>query len=255
LIFFTRIYAQQVKLADDLVYYPIAENIYLAIHSFPWPANSLVITGEDEILFIDTPYNDEASEKLIQHFNNGKNRKMIVINTHFHNDNLGGNNSFIEKGAVVYGSDVTVNMLETRGLGIGMLDMLKKNGLSKYYDYFKDVKLTPPNRIFDLQKGLLLDCCNDTVEVFFPGAGHSPDNVVVYLRKSRVLFAGCIVKSLNSKSLGNLGDAELTAWPESIEGIITKFPDAVIIIPGHGETGDTRLLQHTLELLKGNEEY
>jgi hypothetical protein len=37
--------------------------------------------------------------------------------------------------------------------------------------------------------------------VFFPGAAHSADNVVVYFPKKRLLFGGCMIKP---KELGYL---------------------------------------------------
>lgn len=250
LISLSGINAQITKLSDDLTLQKLSEDVFLAVHSFPWPANSLVVTSEKELLFIDTPYNDEASEKLLGWFcADSIKRKIIVINTHFHNDNLGGNNYFINKGAKVYGSDLTVELLKKRGLGNGVLEMLKNQGMEEHYNYFRKIKLSPPNQIFSLQNGLSFQCCNDSVEVYFPGAGHTPDNVVVHLKNRKILFGGCIVKSLASKNMGNLGDADIKAWPASIKNIISKFSDVNLIIPGHGNIGDVKLLHHTLELL------
>ena len=47
-----------------------------------------------------------------------------------------------------------------------------------------------------------------TIEVFFPGAGHTRDNLVVWLPEHRVLFGGCMVKSARGRTPGNLADAE-----------------------------------------------
>ena len=58
-----------------------------------------------------------------------------------------------------------------------------------------------PNNSFELVK--------DTIEIFYPGSGHTEDNIVVWLPKHRILFGGCFVKSLQSKNLGNTEDASI----------------------------------------------
>lgn len=239
-----------IQLAEDLVILPLFNDVYLAVHSFPWPANSLIIKGSRELLFIDTPYNDVASELLLNWFQRDSvQRKIIVINTHFHNDNLGGNSFFISRGADVYGSEKTVELLQARGLGNGILEILK-NSSPEHYNYFKDVRLSPPNRTFNLLSGLNIECCDDSVEVYFPGAGHTPDNVVVFVKKRKILFGGCIIKSLGSTTKGNTGDAVLEEWPSSVRNIIKKYPEASVVIPGHGDPGDLKLLEHTFRLVK-----
>ena len=40
-----------------------------------------------------------------------------------------------------------------------------------------------------------------SIEAFYPGPGHSPDNIVVWIPEARVLFGGCLVKSAGAKGL------------------------------------------------------
>lgn len=67
--------------------------------------------------------------------------------------------------------------------------------------------------------------------MYYPGKGHSADNIVVWLPQYKVLFGGCLVKSLDYGGLGSTTDAE-------------------VIVPGHGGWGSIELTEHTLELLK-----
>jgi hypothetical protein len=47
----------------------------------------------------------------------------------------------------------------------------------------------------------------DTIlEAYYPGEGHSKDNITVWLPQSKILFRGCFVKALGAKDLGNLSD-------------------------------------------------
>jgi len=71
---------------------------------------------------------------------------------------------------------------------------------------------------------------------------------VVWLAKHKILFGGCLVKSLQSKSLGNTADASIEIWPTSIQNVLNKYPDIEIVVPGHGKIGNVNLLKHTAKL-------
>ena len=86
------------------------------------------------------------------------------------------------------------------------------------------------------------------IEVRFPGPGHAPDNIVVWVPWAKVLYGGCFVKSVTANGLGNLEDADVKAWPASIRRVQAAYPDAKIVVPGHG-TIDGDPLGHTLKLL------
>jgi metallo-beta-lactamase class B len=45
-----------------------------------------------------------------------------------------------------------------------------------------------------------------------------------------------------------LNDANLGEWANTVRKIKTAYPDAKIIIPGHGDMGDISLLNYTIEL-------
>ena len=70
------------------------------------------------------------------------------------------------------------------------------------------------------------------VELFYPGAAHSTDNLVVYVPSANVLYGGCAVHELSSTSAGNVADADLAEWPTSVERIQKHYPEAEVVIPG-----------------------
>jgi glyoxylase-like metal-dependent hydrolase (beta-lactamase superfamily II) len=83
----------------------------------------------------------------------------------------------------------------------------------------------------------------ETVEIFYPGPAHSPDNIVVYFPSAKLLFGGCMVRA--DGQLGNLTDADLKKWPESIRKL-RKY-DARLIVPGHGINFSPSMLEETEE--------
>ena len=89
-----------------------------------------------------------------------------------------------------------------------------------------------------------------SVTLGYHGRGHTLDNIVAWLPKEKILFAGCMCKSAHSKTLGWTGDADLEAWPKTIEAVYRAYPSARTVIPGHGATGGRELLRHTLKLLR-----
>jgi metallo-beta-lactamase class B len=233
-----------IRLSDELRIEKIGDNVYVVIHSFPWPANSMLVQCAGEVLvWIDTPYTDEATGQVLDWINTefGKIR-IIEINTGYHNDNLGGNGCLIQNGIEIYGSDLTARLLKEQSEKMRMqtLTLLKEPKFKKYY-------------LFEIDKGLSLVFGKDTVEVFYPGPSHTEDNIVVYFPSKKLLFGGCMVKSVQSNNLGNTQDADMKQWPASLKKVLAKFGDARIVVPGHGPAGGIELIEHSLKLFGINE--
>lgn len=102
----------------------------------------------------------------------------------------------------------------------------------------------------DLQTITNMKYGNMKVETFYPGKGHTEDNIVVWLPQYKILAGGCLVKSTEAKDLGNVADAYVNEWSGSIENVLNRYGNMISVVPGHGHVGDKELLLHTLDLLK-----
>jgi metallo-beta-lactamase class B len=51
-------------------------------------------------------------------------------------------------------------------------------------------------------------------------------------------------------SKGYLGDANTADWSNTVEKIKKEYPNLKIVVPGHGEFGDQKLLDYTIKLFK-----
>lgn len=187
------------------------------------PCNGLIVRGNNEVVVFDTPTNDTCSKELISWINDTLHCKInAIVPTHFHNDCLGGLKAFHEKGIPSYA-------------------------------YFKTIELAKANNFIVPQQGfkdqLTLKVGNETVTAQFLGEGHTKDNIVGYFPAEQVLFGGCLIKELDAGN-GYLGDASIAAWPATVEKVKTEYPNAQLIIPGHGAYGDKRLLDYTINLFK-----
>ncbi|MBN1362650.1 MAG: hypothetical protein JW993_18780 [Sedimentisphaerales bacterium] len=161
----------------------------------------------------------------------------------------GGNGYLIAQGIPCYGSDLTPRLIAERW------EQTKQQVLPYYAqagddvrDAFVNQKLIAPNKLYPLAQGLALRVGAESVEVFFPGPSHTTDNVVVYFKNERILFGGCMIKALAARTPGFVGDADMSAWPVSVQKVLDRFPDARLVVPGHGAAGDLALLSHTIRL-------
>ena len=100
------------------------------------------------------------------------------------------------------------------------------------------------------QDSLALVLGDKKVYCYYLGAGHTTDNIVVWMPADNILFAGCMVKTLAARGLGYTGDADLEQWPFTLKKLLNKFPARAFVVPGHGPSGDMALVRHTIELLE-----
>lgn len=184
--------------------------------------NGLLYIQNGEAVIMDTPTQNEASELLISWIlQNAKAEVKAVIVTHFHEDCLGGLAAFHQKGIPSYASLLTQTFAA------------------------KDTAKTVPLHGFD--SVLRLTIGGQVVESRFVGEGHTRDNIVCHVPADEVLFGGCLVKTLQADK-GFLGDANEAAWASTIEKVKSQYPNLRHVVPGHGASGGTELLDYTSKL-------
>ena len=227
------LFAQQAKplyQSESLEIHPLTEHTFVHLSYLKTDdfgkvgCNGMVVVDGKEALVFDTPTDDAASEELIAWLEKQNVKVIGVVATHFHDDCVGGLAAFHAEGIPSYGSVKTIELATQEG------DLVPQNGFEE------ELNLT----VGELS----------VVNQFF-GEGHTLDNVVSYVPADRVLFGGCLVKELGA-GVGYLGDANTSAWPETIRKLTSAFPDVKLVIPGHGAVGDRALLNYTAELFEEN---
>jgi metallo-beta-lactamase class B len=83
----------------------------------------------------------------------------------------------------------------------------------------------------------------------FFGQGHTSDNIIGYIPSENALFGGCLIKALGATK-GNLTDANIREWSETVELIKKEISKLEIVIPGHEKNGGKELLEYTIELFE-----
>jgi metallo-beta-lactamase class B len=217
----------EIVITADLQLIPITENVYLhrSYKMYPmgrFASNGIVYIDNDKAIMIDTPGTDSLTLLLINWFSKKGIHFTAAIPTHWHDDCLGGLG--------------TVHNAEIKSYGLNMtIELAKQHGY------------IPPQSGFD--DSLILKLDDQVIECKYMGAGHAPDNIVVWLPAEKVLFGGCMVKSLSARGLGNTADADTSAWPKTINRVKSAYSSARVVVPGHGTPGGPDLLDYTHQLL------
>lgn len=220
---------EKILVSDNIEIHKLSDNAYRHISYFQtesWGkvgANGLIMVKDGKALMIDTPWDNSQTKELTEWVKDSLHATVTtVIPTHWHGDCMGGLAYLQSQNVSSYANQMTIDIAEKENLP------LPQHG-------FKE--------------SLTVDFQGLPIECYYPGGGHTVDNIVVWIPSENILFGGCLIKDMKTTNLGNLSDADVEAWPASVQKVIDKFPEAKTVIPGHGVAGSSELMHHTLHLL------
>jgi metallo-beta-lactamase class B len=220
---------QEVYKSENLIITKISEHAYRHITYLNTvdygkvPCNGMIAFYKNEAVVFDTPTDDKTSSELIDWITKKQGFKIkAVIPTHYHADNLGGLEEFHRHGIPSYAYKKTIEIVKNHNLPI-------------------------PQNSFD--SILTLKIGNKKIYAEFIGEGHTCDNIIGYFPLDKIMFGGCLVKE-NGAGKGNLAEASPDKWSETVSKVRVKYPETMIIIPGHGKPGGKELFDYTIRLFK-----
>ncbi|MDF7809838.1 subclass B1 metallo-beta-lactamase [Hymenobacter sp. YC55] len=215
--------------SDDLTIVQVSKNTFvhtsfLSTESFgKVSCNGLIVKNGKETVVFDTPTHDKESKELITWIKGDLNCKVkAVIPTHFHDDCVGGLKEFQRSKIPSYANEKTIAYAKQKGFNV-------------------------PEHAFTNSLALTIGATK--VYAAFWGEGHTRDNVVGYFPDDEVMFGGCLIKELQAEK-GNLADANVQAWPATVEKLKREYPNVKVVVPGHGKVGDQSLLDYTIRLFQ-----
>ena len=184
-------------------------------------SHGMIVERGDHAVLIDSAWNDAQTTDILDWAEQDLGQPItLAVFTHAHSDKMGG-----------------VDAIRLRG-GIRTLAHQLSNANAPWHGVSPAEEDLP---LGDIGASTILD----GLEIFYPGGGHTQDNIVVYDPENRLLFGGCLIRPGPSDNLGNTNDADLGYWAQAIANVDSRFPDATIVLPSHGDPAGRDLLNHT----------
>jgi metallo-beta-lactamase class B len=188
------------------------------------PANGMyVITNSGAVLF-DTPWDTTQFQPLLDSIKFKHNQRVtLCIATHWH-------------------SDRTEGLEYYRQLGIQTYTTLQTDEWSK--------KNHKKRAEFLMTKDTIFNTGQYSFEIYYPGGGHTEDNIIAWFSKEKILYGGCLIKGADAGNLGYLGDANVAAYESTLKKVQKKCPDPNFIIISHSDWNNIHSLEHSIKLAK-----
>ena len=186
------------------------------------PANGVyLITNNDAVMF-DTPWDTTQFQPLLDSIKVKHNKNVtLCIATHFHEDRTGGLEYYRKQGIKTYTTKKT--------------DELSKGSGKKRAEFLID-------------KDTVFTVGQYSFQTYFPGHGHAPDNIIIWFEKEKILYGGCLIKSVEDDDLGYLGDASVHDYATTVKNVQKKCKKPKFVIPGHSDWSNIEALKHTLKM-------
>ncbi|HYG17749.1 MAG TPA: BlaB/IND/MUS family subclass B1 metallo-beta-lactamase [Ohtaekwangia sp.] len=186
------------------------------------PANGMYLVTNEGVAMFDTPWDTTQFQPLLDSIKARHNQDVVLcIATHFHEDRTGGFEYYRQQGIKTYTTRLTDSYSKEKG---------------KHRAQF----LITNDTVFRMG--------GYSFRTYYPGPGHTPDNIVIWFGNEKILYGGCLIKSLQDSNLGNLGDANVESYALTVKNVLKKCRDPRFVIPGHNDWRNTRSLNHTLKM-------
>jgi metallo-beta-lactamase class B len=186
------------------------------------PANGMYVVTNNGVIMIDSPWDTTQFQPLLDSIKVKHNATVrLCIATHFHEDRTGGLAHYKQQGIKTYTTKQTDELSKKRGMK--RAEFLLSN----------DTTFTVGQYSF---------------QTYYPGHGHTSDNIVIWFEKEQILYGGCLIKSVDDSTLGNLADANVKTYANTLRNVQKKCKAPRYIIPGHNNWLSNQSLNHSLKM-------
>lgn len=168
--------------------------------------NSGILSSDSAVVVIDTKMGSAAKDLYNSANSLAGNKPLIVINTHYHSDHTAGNKLY-------KGREILIGAYDQQ-----LLDKeINKDGA--------------PTRV--IKDSLILNLGDEIARIYNVGVAHTTNDMIVYLEKRKVLFAGDLVFNKIHPVLMKNSGVDVNKWINVLIMIKNRF-DINTVVPGHG---------------------
>lgn len=188
------------------------------------PANGMYLVTNNGVVMFDTPWDTTQFQTLLDSIKLKHNKTVVMcFATHWHSDKTAGLEYYRQQGIKTYTTTLT--------------DELSKKNNKKRAEFL-------------MAKDTVFNTGQYTFETYYPGEGHTADNIVIWFKKEKILYGGCLIKGADDENLGYLGDANVTAYASTLQKVQKKCRKPKFIIIAHSDWKNINSLKHSLLMAK-----
>jgi len=213
----------------------------LAAHSYAWIGplpgpnfenkgyrmNLGFVVGNKGIVVIDTGYTEAMATEMLNHIRKISNAPIIAaVNTNSQPHRFFGNSVFKKAGAKIISTEKEKQRMEaSSGQYSGNIErILKLKEGSIALPALPDTIITKP---------MNLDLGDVSVYIESHGGSHTPDSLIVYVAKDKLVYSGDIL--YGNRLLSVIPASNVKQWIASFKKL-NKYANAQFV-PGHGQPG------------------
>ncbi len=188
------------------------------------PANGMYLVTKNGVVLFDTPWDTTQFQPLLDSIQL-KHKEMVVLcfATHWHSDKTAGLEYYRQQGIKTYTTVLT--------------DELSKQNNKKRAEFL-------------MAKDTVFHVGQYSFETYYPGQGHTADNIVIWFKKEKILYGGCLIKGVDDENLGYLGDANVTEYASTLKRVQKKCRKPKFIVIAHSDWKNIHSLKHSLVMAK-----
>lgn len=188
------------------------------------PANGMYLVTNNGVVMFDTPWDTTQFQPLLDSIKLKHNKRVVMcFATHWHSDKTAGLEYYRQQGVKTYTTVLT--------------DELSKRNNKKRAEFL-------------MAKDTVFTVGQFSFETYYPGQGHTADNIIIWFKKEKILYGGCLVKGVDAENLGYLGDANVTEYASTLKKVQKKCRKPTFIIIAHSDWKNINSLKHSLMMAK-----
>lgn len=188
------------------------------------PANGMYLVTKAGVVLFDTPWDTTQFQPLLDSIAVRHRQKVtLCFATHWHSDKTAGLEYYRQQGIRTFTTKLTD-------------ELSRKNN--------------EPRAEFLMSRDTVFQAGQYRFETYYPGEGHTVDNIVIWFNKEKILYGGCLIKGVDDKTLGYLGDANTKTYASTLMNVKQKYRNPKFIIIAHNDWTDLGSLDHSIEMAR-----